>query len=130
MDNRDDIKVGDVFLLMETVHWYWGLHSKKFMLPHKVIKVTSKQFVLSNGKRFWKKNRKVVGRDYYFAYYPTENAVDQSKEYKAFLEKQKLCNEVGTLMRNLEIPPNTIKTVQELQELKTILISFKDAKAE
>jgi hypothetical protein len=105
----EGIKVGDLVLIEST-----GF--KDYLT--KVTKVTSKQFVTTNGNRFWKKNGRLVGSgewDTMYASLPSKETVDQLIESQ---KKLQLLAKLSEYLKTKDIPIETLQSwVETLENL-------------
>jgi hypothetical protein len=103
----EGIKVGDLVLIEST-----GF--KDYLT--KVTKVTSKQFVTTNGNRFWKKNGRLVGSgewDSMYASLPSKETVDQIIESR---KKLQLLAKLTEYLKTKDIPIEVLESVVNLLE--------------
>jgi hypothetical protein len=104
----EGIKVGDLVLIGST-----GF--KDYLT--KVTKVTSKQFVTTNGNRFWKKNGRLVGSgewDSMYASLPSQCDVDRLRERQ---QKHKLITKLSEYLKTKDIPIETLQSWVETLEI-------------
>jgi hypothetical protein len=103
----EDIEVGD-----------WVLIKSNRFTDHltRVTKVTLKQFVTTNGNRFWKKNGRLVGSGEWntmYACIPSQCDVDQLLENQ---QKHKLITKLSEYLKTKDIPIEVLESVVNLLE--------------